>query len=215
MSNIVYNSSLSSCTYDLTKPEEFSFIGPDYLGDSNIPLNNQILYDRYSTDFTPVLGSNDSTSCSNLRWVSPDPRLISPVHGGQVLSLDRPPTTSSVKLDMIAMDSSLDGYGQYYNSYKDINYGDIIYNSHSNENPFFVPIFTLPSIFNSTLFIDPMGGVKPQYNRNPIIKKNYIGPVRNNYVGGLSWIEDSMSHREDLIASQMSRSNQERWSPKL
>jgi hypothetical protein len=211
MSKVVYNSSLSSCTYDLTKTDEFSFMVDPNFAESKNQLNNQVLYDRYSNDFTPVREGND-TCCTGVQWVSPDPRLISSIRSGQVLTLDKPPTTSSIKLDMIAMDSSLDGYGQNYNSYKDVNAGDIMYNSHSNENPFFVPVFTLPAHFTGSSFIDPMGSVKPQYNRTPIHKKNYIGPVRNNYVGGLSWIEDSMSHREDLITSQMSRSNQERWS---
>jgi hypothetical protein len=183
-------------------------VDPNF-GESKIQINH-IGNDRYSKDFTPHRG-NDNTSCSDLQWISPDPRLISSVRNGQVLTLDKPPTTSSIKLDTIAMDTNLDGYGQNYNSYKDMNAGDITYNSHSNKNPFFVPIFTLPAEFNRSSFIDPMGSMKPQYIRTPVVKENYIGPVRNNYVGGLSWIEDSMSHREDLMTSQMTRSNQERW----
>jgi len=53
-----------------------------------------------------------------------------------------------------------------------------------------------------------MGSIKHQYNR----KKIYNNNKKNKYNGNLSWLEDSLEHREDLMSLQMRKINQERWS---
>ena len=179
------------------------------------PLNPQVLQDKYSTQFAPVKGCKETGSCPSVQWASPDPRLISAAHNGQVLTLDNPPITSGMKLSRVSVDPMLDGYGQGYKGYEDVNAGQIMYYiDHSIEDPFFVPTFALSAEATGLLYRDPMGAMKPQYDRVPLRRDDPLGPQRNNYVGGLSWMQDSLEQREDIMARQMSRSNQERWSPR-
>ena len=57
-----------------------------------------------------------------------------------------------------------------------------------------------------------MGAYKPQYERVPVIWDNVLDTKRNRYRGGLSWIEDSNESREDLMARQQLKNNQQKYS---
>ena len=59
-----------------------------------------------------------------------------------------------------------------------------------------------------------MGALKPQYPRSPLVRTNPVGPTRDNYQGCLSWMQDSLEHREDLIGLQMRKINQQRYAPR-
>ena len=76
-------------------------------------------------------------------YISNDPRLISATHFGQMLELDRPPINEDVKLDEIYTNPNMKYYGQTYNSYSDINAGQIMYYiDKSIQDAEFEPIFT-------------------------------------------------------------------------
>lgn len=153
--------------------------------------------------------------CHGTQYVSNDPRLISASHGGQVLLLDRPPRDSSVLIDQTMTDPSLNGFGQNYKTYSDINAGYInYYVDKSIQDPFFLPVFSTSAYSQATLYKDPMGSFKPQYNRTSLTSTNPVGPTRDHYQGGLSWMEDSTNHREDLLARQMQKKNEQRWEPR-
>ena len=149
----------------------------------------------------------------NPNFYNSDPRLISVSHRGQPLLLDRPPIQSSMK--EIAKSERLNGYGQKYKSYSDINAGQIAYIiDKSIQDPYFSPNFNNSSIVTKSLYQDPMGALKPRYLRVPFRDANPIGqPLRNNYVGCLSFMEDSLEQRENIMASQMSVHNQQRFDP--
>ena len=56
-----------------------------------------------------------------------------------------------------------------------------------------------------------MGSVKQQYDRQPL---NYYDPInsdKNYYKGGLSWLQDTQEHREDILSKQMNKINEQRF----
>jgi hypothetical protein len=148
--------------------------------------------------------------CPSTSYISTDPRLVSPLHSGQMLQLDTPPLDSSVDIESINKNTSLDNYGKKYKSYSDINAGQIqYYSSELTDYPYNEPNFVTKSNVISGLFKDPMDNVKPYYDMNPI--KDY-NPLRNTQTNDkLSWLEDSQHHRENILASQMSKINQTKW----
>ena len=198
-----------------------------------VPLNPQILVDNYATDYyrfkhtdptmtalrSPEGGMTALRSpeggmcaCPSEQYTSTDPRLISAKNSGQVLTFDRPPIGNNVLMDEVP---DLIGYGQNYNTYSDVNGGQIMYyNDRSIEDPYFNPLFVSSASVDGFLYKDPMGAIKPQYSHRPLKNDNPIGPTRNNYQGCLSWIQDSTGFREDIMAHQMAKRNQERWSPR-
>jgi len=166
---------------------------------------------KYACDFNPV--QEPQRRFPKGQWVSNDPRLISAAHSGQIMSLDCPPIDGRIPLDKVATDKSLDGYGKYYTTYSDINAGHITYYiNNSISDPYFEPLFTSNARTTGKLYRDPMGAFKPQYEREPLIRKDPINSDKNVYEGGLSWLQDSQEHREDILASQMRKHNEQRWS---
>ena len=169
-------------------------------------LNPNVIQSGLGQDFTQV-----SNNCC--AFYSSDPRLI------------RQPTKTHLHLDKPAYDGN---YGNIslnedfnkhenltkindsnYQTYSDINYGQITYYIDKNiQEPYFKPNFTNKTCITHEIFEDPMGSIKPQYNR----KKIYNNNKKNKYNGNLSWLEDSLEHREDLMSLQMRKINQERWS---
>lgn len=180
-------------------------------------MNPQVITDKLSTDFKAVKCPNPQ-ACPEIQYASSDPRLVSPAHSGQVLTLDRPPiqaTSGTPYLHDISMDKRLDNFGQNYTGYHDVNAGDIIYYiNRSREDPFYEPLFTTPARAIGTLFQDPMGAMKPQYDRVLLTCKNPLNTQNDTYSGGLSWMQDSSFHREDLLARQMRRANEQRYMPR-
>jgi hypothetical protein len=172
-------------------------------------LNPYAMESKYATDFFPV------QSFSKVQYRSNDPRLISASHGGDRLTLDNPPIDSKIDLDKIYTDKNLTNYGKSYNTYSDINAGQITYYiDKSIQDPFFSPLFSTPIRSQGILYRDPMGSLKAHYEREPLISNDPINTDKKYYKGGLSWIEDSQEHREDLLSKQMSKHNWERWAPR-
>jgi|TARA_B110000259_G_C14034207_1_gene408371 hypothetical protein len=175
-------------------------------------INPQAIEDKYSNDFERKdcnLGPNVETV-----YVDTDPRLMSAPRA-QYIALDRPPAQSKVDINKIATDKSLDNYGQHYSGYSDINAGQIVYYiNNERKEPFYGPNFSTSALTTSTLDIDPMGQISPSYVRHPLKDPEYLNTTKKNYTGCLSWIQDSMSHREDLMSKQMSKYNKERWEPR-
>ena len=182
--------------------------------DGYVNLNPNVMLSQYANDFQRIESSTNQ-SCPRVQFASRDPRLISASHSGQVLTLDRPPIETQPDLDTISTDKKLNNYGQGYRTYSDISAGQIMYYvDKSIEDPFFLPIFATSAKSFGTLYQDPMGAMKPRYDRKPLTCTNHLNTTRNNYSGGLSWIEDSQEFREDIISKQMAKNNQQRWEPR-
>jgi hypothetical protein len=180
----------------------YTYINPNAISKS---------YDKnYQAIYSP--GSNKD----NTVYITEDPRLISTVHFGQRTELDRPPINEAISLDEIYTNPDMKYYGQTYNTYSDINAGQIMYYfDKSIQDAEFGPIFVNNAKVEGTIFKDPMGAMKPQYNRTPIINTQLLDTKHNNYKDvGLSWIRDSQESREDLIALQMRKHNEQRYEPR-
>ena len=57
-----------------------------------------------------------------------------------------------------------------------------------------------------------MGSFKPQYVRTPVKKQNLLETRNNNNHGELTWMRDSQETRENLLSSQMSTINRQKYS---
>lgn len=176
-------------------------------------LNPRVYTDAYAKDFSRVSCERDK-GCKTV-YASSDPRLVSSSHNGQVLTLDRPPIDDSMQLKDICSDKNLNCYGQNYRNYFDVNAGQIMYYvDGSISDPFFTPVFSTQARVFSTVYKDPMGSLKPHYYREPLKCNNPLDTTHDTYVGGLSWMQDSDSFREDIMSKQMSRINQQRYEPR-
>lgn len=162
-------------------------------------------------EFERITCPHNTPECKVV-YASTDPRLYD-IPRVQHMTLDRPPLDATVALKDIYTDPSLENYGKtVYNGYDDIKAGQILYYIDKEiAGPFFSPNFENPSLATAGVFQDPMGGMKPQYDRTPLTHQNPINTKTNNY-NGLSWIQDSGEHREDMMARQLWRQNQQNWS---
>jgi hypothetical protein len=166
-------------------------------------LNPSILDSKkLDNTFIPINYKDGETT-----YISNDPRLYN--QEGTWLQLDKPPMNSSIKLSTLNNDKSLNRYGQGYTSYSDINSGQILYYiSKDTEDTFYEPLFSNKLNTIGTMYQDPMGSMKPQYdrvqNRSVIENDEYC----------LSFMKDTEFHREDILSLQMRRKNQERYAPR-
>lgn len=156
------------------------------------------------------------SKCNTVTYFNSDTRLMNAANGPERLRLNRPPLDSSVKLSTLTTDKKLDFYGQNYKSYSDVNAGSVMYYmSNDISNSIFSPVFSTEVDVIGQVYKDPMGNMKPEYTRLPkpvnFIKRD---PCTSNGDFGLSWINDSQYHREDIMSKQMSTRNQQRYEPR-
>lgn len=206
----ITSSNYSNC--NIQTPNVFMFrqdVQPKK-NDGYVYLNPSAMQSKFALDFKPLINKH-ANSCPKIQYVSPDPRLISASHGGQRLTLDNPPIDGKIYLEELSTNKSLDNYGKYYSTYSDINAGNITYYiNNSMKDPLFKPIFSIPARLTGTLYKDPMGSFRIQYDRESL---NYdpINSDNNYYNGGLSWLQDSQEYREDLISKQMNKRNEQQF----
>jgi hypothetical protein len=175
-------------------------------------LNPNSVQNKYVSDFDKIKVDGKDAYITSIQ----DGSVKSNMHNGQYTIVDVPYRDSGVSLnqmDKIYTDKFLNNYSTGYKNYSEIEGGDIIYYvNKSNQEPFFSPIFSESSDFNTTsiMYKDPMGSLKPQYIRHSNKPTNKINE-RINFDSGLSWIEDTNEHREDLLARNIQKLNQNRW----
>ena len=201
--------------YNATIPDYFDCHNAGYFSTSIEPTNNkgfktlnpQLAIDHFSPGYQKIDYEGKIVFMDN------DPRLYD-AKRATITPLDTPPYNGAVKLENVYTDESLKNYGKKYNTYSDINTGSITYyTDDSIEGAFFKPVYTTSAIDLKSLYRDPMGGMKMQYDRFPL-KENNCGISKNtNYEYTLSSLDDSMEFREDLMSRQMRKHNQTRWEP--
>ena len=108
----------------------------------------------------------------------------------------------------------MDNYSPTTEYYKNIGDGQITYYiDKSIEDAFFSPVFSEPAIQQKILYKDPMGSIQTIYDRVPLINtENPTVTSVKEYPYCLSFIQDSQSHREDIMAIQQRKNNREKWS---
>lgn len=178
-------------------------------------INPQLYTDNYAKNFDEVK-CNDSSHCNHCtspQFASWDPRTWSATRD-QYLTFDNPPLDYTPKLKDI-YNANMKNYGKNYETYSDINAGQIIYYTDSSrEDAYYKPIFDNKVRTGTVMYQDPMGAMKPEYPR--VVP--YENPTTNNNCDNgdycLSFIKDTNMFREDIIASNMAKTNQSRWMPR-
>jgi hypothetical protein len=204
------NMSVTNCNFDntnFTRREFRNNIEPA-LKSGYYNLNPQSR--NYATDIYPIYPR--TPGCDKTQYAGLDPRLYNNANN-DLITLNLPPITSEIYLDQLLTDKSLNNYGQNYTSYSDINAGQIMYYiDRSEEDPITLPVFALSADVTGNVYKDPMDSFKPEYIRKPLTCDNPIGaPTRTDYQGGLSFMEDTLNFREDIISKQMAKQNQMSW----
>ena len=153
---------------------------------TSIKILNQIHVNKYSR-------FQDNTD------IQQDPLLFSGAHASYI-HLDRTLSNSIPKLDTLYSDPELNGYGKHYNSYLDINAGDIQYYLDSdirntvNSNTFYRKQFSDTAAFETKAKKTPMDTYKLETIRIPDNNKE------DEY--SLSWMKDSQHFRNDISFKQ-------------
>lgn len=152
----------------------------------------------WDTDFEqiPCVSEAARDTCNKVAFVSQDPRLVSPAHSGQKLTLDNIPLNGKVQV----WDTPyIAGYKPTYKaSYSDIRGGqNTYYYNKQLATPFIPELFIQPGLVVKEDYVDPMDSYKPHYCRVSMDNKNC-----------LNWIRDSQFHREDLMSKQIWNRNQ-------
>ena len=183
---------------------------------SNISILNKNVYsDKTNKNYDAINSDTCPNSlCKGTTYLNSDPRLYNAA-AGTWLQLDSPPVQVTNKIDSLNTDSSLNFYGQRYKSYADVNSGQISYYIDKDlEDAFYKPIFSKKVTDVGFLYKDPMGNIKPEYNRIVNEKYDRINGDPSDVTGeySLSFIKDSQYYREDLMAKQMWKHNQEKYS---
>lgn len=173
-------------------------------------LNPQVYTSKLSPDFRE-LKCDTPNYCSSPVYTSLDPRLFDSPRANS-LGLDRPPANGDVRLKDVYNEEYTD-YGIGFTPYNQIKDGQITYYVDKTiAGPFYKPVFSEPAKEVLSLYKDPMGAMKPNANRIPLINTEnptVTTPVQYPYC--LSFLQDTQSHREDLMSYQQRKHNQEKW----
>ena len=145
-------------------------------------------------------------TCDSELAHSLDPRLIDPIRNIH-MRLDRPPLQPrNVQPLRNIYDCDNDIRPRIYNDgYKSMYPGDYQY----YVDPYLAqaynePVYVAQQTVIPFVFEDPMGALKPQYDRVPNFQNN-------TSISEYSFDQDQMSYREDLMARQSRKMNQSNY----
>lgn len=224
---IYTNMSVPGCTYSkyydcypkrVFKIQQEPVTREEFNSDGSPILNQASVGDNKFDQTFKVINSETCprSSCRGVTYLNSDPRLFNAA-GGTWLQLDRPPIVTTTKLKDLTTDKSLNNYGKGYKSYNDVDAGQIIYYINKDfQDAFYEPLFSKKATAIGTMYKDPMGNMRPQYDRIPNEKYDPIlgNPCDSAGEYCLSWMKDTQFHREDLLARQMRSDNETRFAPR-
>lgn len=88
-----------------------------------------------------------------------------------------------------------------YNSLNDIETGNIVYYVDGDlAQAYYSPVYAFQTPVEIKLYQDPMGSIKPEYKR--------IMPYTRANLWGNMFLQDTQYHREDIMALQQRKNNQ-------
>ena len=182
--------------------------------DGMTELNPQAYSDKLAEGFDAVRCSAicPVAPCNDTIYISQDPRQYNAVRA-EYTRLDTIPMDGNVRLNTI-YDEKYTNYGKAFNSYENINDGQVVYYvDKSIQDAFYKPVYSEPAEESTVLYKDPMGAMKPEHNRRALVNtQNPTVTTTRHYPYSLSFLQDTQSYREDLIALQQRKHNQEKWS---
>lgn len=123
------------------------------------------------------------------------------------MTLDVPPIQVyyDLKRDNVDGKEELRDYGRKYKDYESVSGGEIQYYIDKDiADPFFSPVYGMPSKSVGRVWKDPMGETKVQFEKD-------FDNSRMTRTGILSSIEDTTKHRDDIIARQQRTHNERRY----
>ena len=123
------------------------------------------------------------------------------------MELDAPPIQVFYDLKHDNMDGSskLHNYGRKYGDYSSVNGGQIQYYIDKDlADPFFAPVYGVPTKTTANEWKDPMGTTKVQFNKE-------FDNSRLTRSDMLSEVEDTTKHRDDIMARQQRTHNERRY----
>lgn len=152
-----------------------------------------------------VIGAKDFfQTCDNDGAHSRDPRLVDPVRNIRMV-LDRPPYQPRNVQPLAHMydDCENDIRPKVYNGgYESIYPGDVwYYIDPTQAQAYDNPEYALQQAVVPFVFQDPMGGLKPQYDRVPLYKNN-------QNISDYTFDQDQITFREDMITRLQRTMNQ-------
>lgn len=141
---------------------------------------------------------------SNHLYTSMDPRTID-VPRNTRIAYDRPPYQTPNTQPLQHLYTSQGSHTGYYPRYQDIHAGQILYYTDlSIADPYGNPVYVIPSYSIPTLLQDPMGALRPYYEKVPVLQDNFS-------LSEYSFDRDQMQFREDLMAKQSEKMNSNDW----
>jgi hypothetical protein len=198
--------------YGARHPFLCSSAGPDSCGAPKVSVINPDLYKQnVAEDFILV----PETHCGNAGYTSEDARLKHPLRGNIPIELDKRPMDMEVEAvntnDVYS--NKWEEWKTGFANYRDLNRGQITYYVDQElAPPFNHPNFENKASVMGYTDVTPMNKIKTTYKRTPLKCRDcFQTQCRCYYLGGLSWIEDSNEQREDIMASQMWRINENKW----
>jgi hypothetical protein len=197
-----YNSYNYAVLGSIQGPLEENFGGLKYKQDLTCPaismINPGVLNSKRDKFFKPT---DDGKG-----YTTNDPRQFDAARAIRIVT-DEVPINGKVFLKNIYTNNDTRSYNYHNNAYENINDGQISYYvDRSIQGPFFKPVYSQTGEETAVIFQDPMGAMKPEYNR----KLNYQNLYQPNC--GFRAIQDSQFFREDLMSLQQRKHNQEKWS---
>jgi hypothetical protein len=148
----------------------------------------------------------DYVRLPNGKYSSLDPRIFNSPHS-QRLELNRPPLVSSFTQPQTNIYTDNGNQTGYYKDYESIKGGNIKYYTDLLFGaPYGVINFSSPSYTIPQILIDPMGSVKPYYQRVPIMNQN-------TSLYEYTFDRDTCSFREDIMATQRQVALKSGWRP--
>lgn len=207
ISNIYFGRCTPDCKFNFKPEYEFeSNIQPDLKCYSK-PTSYISGLGIYPTKYFCKCGICEDCKSQCYSTNIPDGRLIHGMRGKDPLKLDRKPFVGRDLYDPLTDiydNPVMNNYrtGTYYDGYRNIKTGQIAYYCDKEiDDPYFKPNFILTNKVHSTIFVDPMGSVKPRFYREAITSKN-------KYAGCRQDVQDSLFQREDIMERQMRVMNQ-------
>lgn len=139
-------------------------------------------------------------------WVTPDPRTVDVMRNLRVAFDDPPYQTPHTQPQEHMYDACSTGASTgFYTDYPDIRAGQIrYYTDRDVADPYTYASYILPSIVVPTILQDPMGGLRPYYEKIPLLQKN-------NFLFEYSFDQDQVQFREDIMAKQQQKANSQMW----
>lgn len=135
-----------------------------------------------------------------------DARLFNPIRN-QGMVLDRMPYMVPEPSAEQLYSPDNNPIGRPYGNYSQVPLGDISYYNDKNiAQTLREPVFSTSAQVLGFNWYDPMGNYKPQYYRMPVSNEGRSAKTR-----GLTSIRDENEFRENLMASQQARRNQQSY----